>query len=615
MGYRMKILFAFLVFATVFTTGCYAQEVIYAKTEQKSDNTFVQKPEPDPGIELKNPFIKKESAPQPPQEEKISQLNIDSEEMEYIEERNEVEARGNVVVSSLQEDATITSDRAVFNKDTNIIKFYDNVTLKKGGSTIIGNYMVVDLNEENVLLDEPIGQFSTFKITAKEGHAYANKIEAINGNMELAKEMELKLASSGFGSYDDTIVQEHLATSEIRKKRSEPLRIETSEILIKSHKDHDSVTLKNASIYYKKFKLGTVYEAQIHTDKAQSFVETNVPEFGSIPDFGTYIGLGYVQQLPNSTLKLVPSVIIKDSKAGFGGIARFRSKRNYIEGGWGSSSENLLLRGRYTFTDNLKLEYSRHMYMDEWFLGGRRPGYLAQLVHHKSWHNEDLGAKFSQRLTGGYVEEYSKDHQEDMSGTMRLRWQAELEKILYNIGDREQDTYLQLHAVTQAGATLYGKGDVTGIVRVGPGVYSRVKNWGSRINFFMSGVHGLSPYRFDEYRYGKVSISFDENIRLGRYLAVGYKGTISPLKDNYKDEFMTENRFYVMAGPEDFKVAVSHDTVRSMTRMDFLFFFGSDTFRTNFKKLIMDDPATIGKEKDVKDEINYYRLKVPAEEI
>ncbi|GBF23672.1 hypothetical protein tpqmel_1076, partial [Candidatus Gastranaerophilus sp. (ex Termes propinquus)] len=70
----------------------------------------------------------------------------------------------------------------MYNRDTNLLKFFGNVVLERSGARVVGDYMLVDLNEENVLMNEPVGHFATFKITAREGHAYANKIEAINGD-------------------------------------------------------------------------------------------------------------------------------------------------------------------------------------------------------------------------------------------------------------------------------------------------------------------------------------------------------------------------------------------------------------------------------------------------
>jgi len=475
--------------------------------------------------------------------------------------------------------------------------------------------MVVDLNKENVLMNEPLGEFSNFKITAREGYAYANKIEAINGDFELADKIEMKIASFGFGTfYDMDMINEQEATFEMRKKRSEPYKIKTKEIIIKSHQDHDEITFKNVDIYYKKYKLATAPDLSILTDKEQNYIELNGPELGSMSNFGTYVGPGFTTRIPgNSTLKVIPALVYSGG-AGIGVLARHRSKRNFVEAGWATSSKNLVIRGKYRFNKELWVDYSRHGYVDEWFNGYMRPGYMGQLVHHKAWENKDLGATFTQRLTAGYVSEYSEDDQEEQIGTARVRWQGELSKTLFKLENKEQDMYIKGYVAGQAAATLYGTGQTTGLVRFTPGIQSRVKGWGSRIYVAAAGVHGRSPFIFDDYRYGKISVSIDENIRLCKYLSVGYRGTLSPMRDNYDEQLLTENAFYVMAGPEDFKIAVAYDNVREITSFDVVMLVGANNAKMKYDKLTAQDPSNMGKKRKLFEEWNLRKIKVPTEE-
>ncbi len=568
------------------------------------------------GMYIPNPIDKfREKEAVIPEPAEPTSMTIDCEEMQYNEETNELEAKGKVILKTAPEKVKITADRAIYDSSTNIIKLFDNVSLYKDGGVINGDYMVIDLNSENVLMNEPKGTFDIFKINAREGYVYSNRIEAVNGDIDLAKRLEMRLATEGFGSgYDQSMLQESTVPFDLKRKRAEPYRIETKEMIIKSGDNHDKIILNNAKIYYKKFKLAAVNNVEIYTDKEQNYIETNLPELGGLQDFGTYIGPGFVFEAPgNSTIKIAPSLVISDGTIGIGGIFKHRSKRNRLEAGWATSSNNLIIRGRYDFTKSLRADYSRHGYMDEWFYGANRPGYMLQLVHHKVWDVPDLGATYTQRITGGYVSDYLKDNQEENNyGTMRLRWQGELTKKVLEIGNREQEMFLMGYVNTQAAATIYGTGDTTAIVRFGPGIYSRVKFWGSRIYALVSGVHGESPMEFDRYRYGKVALSIDENIRICKYLTLGYSGTISPLKDNYDKELLTESKFYALAGPEDMKVAISYDTVRESTSFDFVFLIGTDRAKMKYDRLIIEDPETLGKEnKKTDSDWQLRKIKVP----
>ena len=587
-------------------------DVIKEKVQDKQEIQEEKAITPDEAAKIDSKKAKEQKEELSAQTSKQN-LTLDADEMEYFEDRNEIEARGHVKIVTYPEKTTLSADKAIYNRDTNIIRLFDNVILDKNGSTLKGDFMSINLNEENVLMNEPTGVMGMMTIRAQEGYAYANEIQMLNGDTELAKNVDLTLQSKGFGYYDQDIVQDELVTMDLKKKRSEPLKIKTKEIIIESKRDHDTVTLKDAEIYYKKFKIATAHSAEILTDKNHAFIETNLPEIGMIRDFGTYFGWGYATEVPfGGTLKLMPALVY-DSGIGIGGIARYRSKRNLIEAAYATSSENFIVRGKYQFNDNWYIDYGRHAYFDEWFFGRRQPGYMAQLVYDKAYRIKDLDATFKQRFSGGYVTDYGLEEKDNRFGTARFRWQAELSKLLFEKRNDEQDMYIRTYAYAQTGATLYGTGDVTGVVRFGPSVQSRVKNWGSRISYGIAGVHGVSPLVFDQYIYGKQFISIDENIRLGKYLALGYQGTISILRDNPDRDLLTENKFYVVAGPEDIKVAFSYDTYRERALFDVLFMVGKDNSKIKYDKLTIKNPDKAGKQTSAFENLKYYRVKVPED--
>ncbi len=545
-----------------------------------------------------------------------SAITIDSKVLEYFDERGEVEARGNVVVKS-STGTVITSDRAIYDKNANIVKLFGNVVLKKDANVINGEYMLVDLNEENALIDSPIINIgSVIRLHAAEGYAYTDRFEAINGNVELARKVEMCLQTSGFNKYDSMLIQDDVVSFDTKKQRLSPYKIKTKEILVKPGKDHDSLILKNADLYYKKTKLVSMASMELFADKEMNQIEANIPlEIGSISHFGQYVGLGYIFKLPmGGNLKVAPALVY-DDEFGVGVLGRLKTKRLNLEAAWATSSENLIVDGEYNFTDRLKADFARHAYKDEWFIGSKRAGHLAQLVYEDSYNVRDIDAVFKQRFTAGYASDYQTEHQErDNYGTMRLRWQAELRKHIMGISNEEQDMYLNFGALTQTMATVYGTGETFALVRGGPYIDSRIKNWQSRIRYAIGGTNGRSPFEFDEYTYGKSSIDIDESLKLGKYLSVGYRGVISPLKDNDDKDLLTENRFYAIAGPEDIKVAFSYDTIRSSVNFDFMFLLGTDSTNIEYDKITVREPDKLQKtDRGVNKDKGLWRVKVPED--
>ncbi len=558
---------------------------------------------------------RKEAAQTQVSSEKKNGLTIDSKELEYFDDRGEIEARGNVVITT-GDNTVLTSDRAVYDKNANVIKMYGNVCLKRDGNTINGEYMAIDLNEENALIDSPIIGVGTFiRLRAEEGYAYTDRLESVNGSVELAKKIEMRLQTSGFNSYDKMLIQDEIIDFDIKKERLSPYKIKTKEILVESKKDHDTLTLKNADLYYKKLKLVTINSIELFSDKEVNYVEANIPvEIGSISDFGQYAGMGYIFKLPaGGNLKVAPALVYRD-EVGIGVLGKLKTKRLNLDAAWATSSENLILDGEYNFTNNLKADFGRHAYKDEWFIGSKRAGHLAQLVYDRQHHIEDLRASFRHRFTAGYASDYVESRQEDNNyGTMRFRWQSQLNKNLFSITNREQDMGLSLGVMGQTMATVYGTGETFGLVRGGPVIESRIKNWKSSVNYAIGGTHGYSPFRFDEYTYGKSSIGIEESLKLCKYLSIGYRGVITPKKDNEDGDLITENRIYAVVGPDDIKVAFSYDSVRQNAYLDFMFLLGTDQTNVAFEKMTIKDPDKLRKKEPfvLGKDLEYRKIKVP----
>ena len=87
--------------------------------------------------------------------------------------------------------------------------------------------------------------------------------------------------------------------------------------------------------------------------------------------------------------------------------------------------------------------------------------------------------------------------------------------------------------------------------------------------------------------------------------------TISPNKDNYERDLLTESRLYALLGPKDFKIALSYDFIRDIGHLDFMFILGTDSTKINFEKLTTDNID------DKKQKQDFYKKAktVPVEDI
>ena len=524
-----------------------------------------------------------------PVEEK-NKFQINADKITYDDEEGNVYAKGHVEIISKAQGVTLKADEAVLDKPSQTIKLTDNVKILKDGTEMSGEYMLVDLNEQNILMDNPTMKAYSFIINAQEGYLIANDIQMLNGTIKSSEQKDIVLQTAGFMRFDNigwgAIQSKDIIRESSDLSRKEVYKIDAKEIIVTSYKDHNSIVLKNSDISYGKHKIIKNSDIEILSDKKNQVIDTNSPEGGTMRAFGTYIGYGFIHKLPKGQiLKLMPALVYGDSNIRVGLVARHRSKNSMFEAGYATATTNLVARGKYRFSDALTLNYGRNAYIPEGFMGARRSGYAAQLQYEKSYLVQDLNLSFNHGFYAGIFSDYQEHDQEEAYATTRFRYMAEINKSIFEYNNKEQDMGLRFSLLSQAQATIYGSGETVGVARFGPMVTTKVKGWESSLGYLIAGVHGDSPFIFDKYRYGKHSIMLNEKYNFNNKFAIGYRATITPLKDNYENDFLTESRFYVIFGPQDLKMILSYDFVRDVAHFDFMFLLGTESSKINFDKL------------------------------
>ena len=525
-----------------------------------------------------------------------NKFKLNAEKVSYDEGDGNIYATGDVEIIACAKKTTIKADEAILDKKSQTIKLTGNVRVVKEGAEMRGESLLIDLNEENVLMNNPSMDIYMFNIQAQEGFLIADDIQAINGVIKSNKRQDIMLQSSGFRIYDNVDVNQlyqnnTFKMADTQSTRKQSYSIHAKDIVLTCYKDHNSLLLKKADIYYNKHKILANTDFEIFSDKEVQRVETNMLELGNLRNFGMYAGYGFVFRAPKGQIvKLMPAVTYgkRDGSGGIGVgiIGRYLTKNARIDAGFSTSTSNLVVKGRYRFGDNLRLQYGRNAYISEGFLGSRRPGYAAQLEYRKSYTIKDLDVYYNQGVYAGFFSEYKKHDLEHAYSTMRFRYMNELRKTFFSWENKEQDLKISFNAMAQAEGTLYGSGQTQAVARIGPYITTKVKNWESSIGYMLSGIHGDSPFWFDKYMYGRSAITFNEKIKLSKYISLGYRAYVNPQKDNYQNRLLTESRIYALIGPEDLKMAISYDMVRDTCNMDFMFILGSDSTKINFDRLI-----------------------------
>lgn len=553
------------------------------------------------------------------------QAILDCDMMEYFADRTELEADGHVVMFFPQNNSTVKADKVVYNQTSNIIKAYDNVVLISDGKAIAGDFMQIDMNEENAFMDNPATDVFQIRARAKKGYMYGDKIIQEQGSLYVNKKTMIKLRSDMFGPDLDSMYVANQDRSHYKTdSHGEKFRINTNDLIINSKPEHDTITLKHAEIYVNERKVGTIPSITIHTNKAQDYIEGNYPEIGSMTNLGTFAGPGFVFDTPmGSTLKLIP-IVTSNGGFGFGGLAKFKSATNKTDIGYGSTQDTIIVRGKQRLDDNLYLQYGANSYIDDWFLGQRMAKVMGELVYDDTFLNEDFAGKnldmnFRHRISAGFMQDNSVGAGnvgtlgEGGIGTARFKYMAEVSQTIYSLncervlqdmlssGNKPKDDVLvaRVDMVAQGSSAVYGTGDTQMIARIGPRLHTQYKYWMQDLGYYLSGYSDQTPLvMYDKYMYGRSNVYMRESLRVHKYLTLSWFGSLNLSQDSWNGNMAQENSFFFAIGPDDIKLNIGYDTVRQQSFVTMALALDAKGSTINYKKMVIKNPEKIGKDKD-----------------
>ncbi len=532
------------------------------------------------------------------EEQKVDpSIELTADYMEYFPDRYEVEAVGNSQVIFKSQNLKLTANKIVFNYDRNILKASENVVLTTPESTTEGDFVRIDLSKPSGFVENPVTSMEDIQLSAKEAFLYSDRIEENDGVAKILKDEVLSLGARSFASYVDQGRVFQQKPSLMSNEAKGVYKLKANTIIIDSKDDHEVITIKNADLYLKNHKIAKVPSVKIITNKTHTSVESNFPEIGSQSMLGSHIGPAVVLNVPGgSTLKLAPILTYKDDKLGFGGIARFRNQYNMTEVAYGTSKDELVIRGRHKLAPGLLLNYSRYANQNEWFLGYRMPKYGGQLSYSRTDYVKDLKLRFSQMYSAGvFVDKRKNVDWGDAEG--RFRWMTQTFKSLYQYKNDEGNISLNVGLVAQTAASVYTSGDTAGLFRIGPALNTKVGPWTQALMYYQTATAGSTPFDFDRYRYGRSNVVLIESLKVCKYLTLGYMASLAMNSDYKNDDLFQENRILVSIGPEYARLTVGYDSMRRNTMFILSMLVGTKDSDIKFKKAVLKNPDKFGKEK------------------
>lgn len=504
----------------------------------------------------------------------VSVINIKSDKIDYIQETDQFIATGDVVITVEENGTVIESDEVIYDKPNEQIISEKNVKITKDGIVTYGDYARFDLTKNSALLDNPDTRTSQIRIEATTGTIVSKNIELLKGQLTL-DEKDLVMVLS-FGATGGNGKQKLLQKRPNANPRFS-YDIKAKEIIVEPVEYSNIITLKNATISINRFKIAKVPSLQLITDKETNRTETTLPEIGRFQELGFYAGYGHVFYLPKgSTLKTVPLFTFDEDGLGGGAMARFMSRTNRTEIYYSTLKSRVVATGQQQlFSPKTNLQYGANEYVDNGFFGQIKPKYMIEVVDNREIASA-YNLRLSTRTSAGFLENYRN------FATGKFQLQGSISNIKPLL---DYDEKLSLGISSDFSLNTYGTGHSYGVVRAGPTLTSSLGRVFLQTSYYQGAIYGETPFLFDEYRYGKRNVVFNGRVKINDYITIGYIASLTLSRDNWENELLTENQFYIWVGPEDLKFRIGYDAVRERTLFGFDMLVGTEDSALEFEKL------------------------------
>lgn len=530
---------------------------------------------------------------------------LDCEKLVYDDTSSELNASGNPIMTFPQQQVTLKADKLVYNTESNIIKAFDNVELTRDGVPIYGDYLQIDMNDESGIVKNMTSGTKTMLINAKEVVASEDTIELADGSVVGEGDYVLRLYSENVGSnFDNDILPDDKKF--LLSENGLKVNLKAQEVYVTSKKQHDVITFKDVDFYHEGNHLYRLPSITGHTNKNHEYFVGNYPEMGSMPNVGTYIGPGFAFDVPTGgSMKFIP-FFNYSAGAGVGAALKYISGTNLTEAYYGTTKSKIVIRGKQDLDDRLYLQYGVNSYLDDWFLGSTLGKYRADLVYRDAVTipntlTKGLDATFTQRASLGYVQasNYKRRHESlpvSNIGTMKFRYMAELRQNLFKYRNYDEQLALNLDWFLRGSASVYGTGDTQFVGITGPMLRSQYKWWLQDLGLFVSGYQDGTPMpQVDAYRYGHTFLYIKEGFKLGKYLALSWRGSVAVSRDTPNNTLFQENGFFLSVGPDDGKIIVGYDFTRERAYLLFSTAINMKGTSVDYKKMVIKNPENFNR--------------------
>lgn len=108
---------------------------------------------------------------------------LDADNIDYDDETMDIIATGSPVLVFPPQETTIKADKIVYNQASNTLKAYGNVKVIKSGNTVNGDFMQINMNEENAFIDNLNAKQAFMTVKSRKSKIEGDKIILYDGKI------------------------------------------------------------------------------------------------------------------------------------------------------------------------------------------------------------------------------------------------------------------------------------------------------------------------------------------------------------------------------------------------------------------------------------------------
>lgn len=427
--------------------------------------------------------------------------------------------------------------------------------------------------------------------------------------IEFADADSLAALGTGQGQFLEYYKQDgiQLDTSELPKASEDPWDLKVSKLLVRQYPDnYERIDLKWPKLYFKNVPLLTVPDLDFGVDRDSGRFDYLGPKIGFDRDLGGFhAGPGFDFRLGPGMVKVSPlatwgqginresdgSFASEDSAFGLGLNALYmddntllqfaRTTQNNYNVGY---AERRIFDGRTRLLATLNKTYSGGL-----LTGLERPAYSLQVTDQRPLFRGKLLTLHSYASAGFFKDEFNPTNDTTFFVNRPATGPAEEGRLLSQLLLTNTRPLFSLGNVLDFGFmaqmvnSAYTSGDFQNVLRGGPTINFHYKDrFMSQAYLAATRVTGDTPFVFDSYFLGNQSLSWNNALRLNKYITVGARQDFDLSKTNAQDDSIVGNVVYITVGPPDVKLHVGFDVVRQVTYFGLNFYPSSGSNEMKF---------------------------------